>query len=187
MKKIQLISRTLLWIFIILTIWLPISLLLFWLDAPTGLIQAHLGAGWASMLTENYLVNTPAILHTLSITTKFLGLLVCLIPLAIQLLILACLIKLFRNYSELEIFTLYNARLIKTIGWIILIGEIIRPLYQGLLSTVISWGNPEGHRYMTITFDQTNLALLLCAIMIILVSWIMSEACKEQETSKLIV
>lgn len=188
MNKIQFVSQIFLWVFRALLILLPLSLLLFWVDAPNGLIRSTLGEGWASLLAINYMANTPPILRTLSATTKLLGLLISLIPLSINMLTAYFLLKLFKNYAVLNIFSLENARFINRTGWIIFIGQmLLKPIHDLLLSAVVTWNNPPGHRVMTLTFDKANLGLVACAIMIIFVSWIMTEAYEEQETSKLII
>jgi len=187
MNKIQFVSQIFLWVFRALLILLPLSLVLFWADAPDGLIKSTLGEDWASLLAINYMANTPPVLHTLSAATKLYGLLISLIPLSINMLTVYFLLKLFKNYSALNIFSLENARFIKRTGWTIFIGQILRPIHDSVLSAIVTWNNPPGHRLMTIAFDKTNLAFVACALMIILVSWIMTEAYEEQETSKLIV
>ncbi len=187
MNKIQFVSQILLWVFRALLILLPLSLLLFWVDAPNGLIKSTLGEGWASFLAINYMASTPPVLHTLSATTKLCGLLISLIPLSINMLTAYFLLKLFKNYAALNIFSLENAHFIKRTGWTIFIGQILRPIHDAMLSAIVTWNNPPGHRLMTIMLDKTNLAFVACALMIILVSWIMTEAYQEQETSKLIV
>ena len=187
MNKIQLVSQIFLGVFRALLILLPLSLLLFWVDAPNGLIKSTLSEGWASLLTINYMANTPPVLHTLSATTKLLGFLISLIPFCVNMLTVYFLMKLFKNYAALNIFSRENARFIKRTGWTIFIGQILRPIHDSMLSAAVTWNNPLGHRLMTITFDKTNLAFVSCSLMIILVSWIMTEAYEEQETSKLIV
>lgn len=187
MKKIQLISHYLLWIFRALLVLLPISLLLFWIDAPTGLIKNTLGDSWASILSINYMAQMPPVLHALSSKTKMIGFLISLIPFSINMLTVYFLLKLFSNYAKLNIFSSDNAKRIKLIGWVILIGQILKPIHDALLSAALTWNNPAGHRLMTVSLNRTNIALIICAIMIILISWVMTEAYKEQETNKLIV
>jgi hypothetical protein len=188
MHKIQFVSQIFLWVLRALLILLLLSLLLFWVDAPNGLIKSTLGEGWASLLAINYMAKTPPILHTLSATTKLLGFLVSLIPVSINMLTVYFLLKLFKNYAALNIFSLENARFIKRTGLVIFIGQmLLKPIHDLLLSALVTWNNPPGHRVMTLSFGTTNLEYLACALVIILVSWIMTAAYEEQETSKLIV
>ncbi|RDI44563.1 DUF2975 domain-containing protein [Aquicella lusitana] len=122
-----------------------------------------------------------AILHTLSITEKGLGLLLNLAPLMIELFILFCLIRLFRLYEQGEIFSLKNVRFIRNLGYALLIGQLINPVYEGLMGVILTMNNPHGHRFASITLDQTNIGIVLTALMVILVSWIMTEGCKLRE------
>jgi hypothetical protein len=106
---------------------------------------------------------------------------------AIALFILSMLIKLFSLYAKGEIFSLNNVRYIKNIGYALLIGQIVHPIYQGLMGLVLTWHNPPGHRFASVTFDQVNLGILLVALLVILISWIMAEGCKLQEEQKLVI
>lgn len=99
-----------------------------------------------------------------------------------DLLILYFLIQLFKHYENGEIFSIKNIRYIKDIAITILYGQLlINPLYQAMISAVLTWHNPVGERTALIMFSSTNIGLLLGAILIILVSWIMQEGHQLQK------
>lgn len=58
-------------------------------------------------------------------------------------------------------------------------------------SSLLAWGmvhgQSAGYRLITISECGTNIAILLVSFLIILISWIMAEACKLQEKNNLTV
>ena len=54
------------------------------------------------------------------------------------------------------------------------------------MSAALTWGNPRGshERMAAISFSGTNVAILLTALLIILISWIMAEGHKLAEDQK---
>lgn len=179
-KKVSLLFRIL---FQIAFVALPIIVVLFWIYTPlfTKLANSSLG------LTISFIPRGTIILHPLSPTTKLLSFIVTLIPVSVIEYILYCLIKLFRFYEQGEIFAIHTVRYIKKVGYAMLIGQALNPVYDALISGVLTWDNPHGQRVAFITFSGTNFAIILTAFLIILVSWIMAEGYRLQEEHKYIV
>ncbi|CAN5374080.1 DUF2975 domain-containing protein [soil metagenome] len=121
------------------------------------------------------------ITHPISATTKIIGFFISLIPTSISLLILYFLIKLFRLYEQAIIFSLQNVKTIRNIGYALLCSEIIDPIYQALISILMTWSNRPGHLTIAISFSGVNIAMVLVAILTILISWIMAEGYRLQE------
>jgi hypothetical protein len=69
----------------------------------------------------------------------------------------------------------------------LLITQIIDPIYNGAMGLVLTRYNPPGHRFAAITLDETNIVIVLIALIVILISWIMSEGCKLREEQQLTV
>ncbi len=71
------------------------------------------------------------------------------------------------------------------------VSDVVLPfataLYQALIGFMLTWRNPPGHRFVSITLDQTNIGIILVALMVILISWIMLEGCKIREEQQLTV
>ena len=184
MEQIKRVSFLFRLLFQCLFISIPILLLIFWVNSPAVFPQAAVPyGGGMSFIPEGIAILTP-----LSIGTKALGFFICLLPVGIVEIILYSLIKLFRSYERGEIFTLASVRYIKRTGWALLIGQIvINPLFQALISFVLTFHNPPHYRYAQISLHGVNAGLVLMAILTILISWIMTEACKLREEQELTI
>lgn len=203
MNKIKRVSLFFRIIFQIIFIAIPILLIFSWIYAPEplnlfiGIIKfnaipstyagPHVYAKGAYLLHPPMGAPEPVLLHILSWKEKCLGFLVSLLPTTIDLIVLYCLIKLFRLYEQGEIFSINNVKYIRNIGYALLIGQLLNPIYQGLMGIVLTWNNPKGHRFAAISLDQTNLGILLVGLMVILISWIMTEGCRLREEQQLTI
>ncbi len=180
MNKIQRVSKFFKWMFQITFILMPILLILFWINAPSPVSSTAANHGFVI----SYIPKGIKILHTLSANTKLLGFVISLIPLTVNLFILYFLIRLFKLFEACEIFSYKSVRYIKYVGYTLLIGQVVSPIHQALLSAALTWHNPHGERVISVSLSGTNLGILLMALLIILVSWLMSEAYKMQEDQK---
>lgn len=182
MEKIQKVSLFFRILFQIAFVALPIFLIAFWIKGP------HHTAPWQGLgMDFSFLPKGVEVLHTLTPMEKFYGFLISLIPNGIDMIVLYFLIKLFRLYEKAEIFSINNVRYLRNIGYALLIGELLSPIYQSLISFAMTWNNGHGHRYITITLDGTNIGIMLLALFIILISWIMAEGCKLREEQQLTI
>lgn len=173
-KHVSLIFRYSLQLIFIL---MPLLLAIFWINAPHPLarIAPH------SSFFLSYIPGGLNILYPLSAQTKILGFAVSLIPLSINLIIIYLLISLFKQFSNNEIFTINNVRTIKRIGYALLIGQLLSPIHQALLSAVLTWSNPPGMRTISVSFVGTNIGIILTAVLLILISWIFAQGAEIQE------
>lgn len=178
MKNIKRVSLLFRILFQVLFVIFPITFIIFWMQAPKPLEFFH-GA-----TSFNFIPKGIAILAPLSASTKIYGFIISLIPIAIAEIILYFLIKLFKLYEQGEIFSLQNVNYIRNIGYTLLIGQILDPIYQALLSGVLTWHNGSGQRFVTITLDGTDAGIVLVVLLTILISWIMAEGCKLREEQK---
>ncbi len=195
MNKIKNISLFFRFVFQIIFILLPFFLIISWIYSPdelvllAGLIKLDAIPATYSGLHTYTPQGLPekAILHTLSMGEKVLGCMVSAIPMMVKMFILYFLIKLFKLYENGEIFSINHVRYIRNIGYFLLTGQLIEPLYQFAMGCVLTLHNPPNHRYATITLDQTNIGILLAAFLIILISWIMAEGCSLREEQQLTI
>jgi len=127
------------------------------------------------------------IFHVLTASENFMAALVSAVPLCVVLFIIYSLIKLFKLYEQGEIFSLANVRYFRNIGYAMLALQVVDPFYQLAMGYVLTVNNPPGKGYMAITFDQNNIEGVLCALVIILISWIMAEGCKLREEQQLTI
>lgn len=183
MNKIRRISWFFRVLFQVLLIVLPVLLFAAWIKSSGELVIMG-GLINLNYIPGAYLGN---ILHTLSSSEKLLALSISCVPLLIQLYILFSLIKLFKLYENGEIFSINNVRYIRNIGYAVLMTQILDPIYQGAMGFVLTRYNPPGHRFASITLDQTNIRVILIALIVILISWIMAEGCKLREEQQLTV
>lgn len=180
-KKVSLFFR---WLFVSLLIAVPIVHLISWISAPVPIDVSGMFGFWVSPVPK-----TVQVLHTLSLSTKIYGFLVTAMPVVIIEFILYFLIKLFKLYAQGEIFTIQNVSYIKKTGIALLIMQIVRPISEGIVSALVTWGNPigSGTRKSVITITGIDLTLLLTAFLIILISWIMTEGCRLREEQQLTI
>lgn len=198
MNKIRSVSHFFRLLFQALFLILPIITFLGWagLQADgTSLIVGgqsiddRFGLG-LSPLSENYVavLNQTNFDHqAFTNSQKLAGFALNLAPLAIELMILYFLIRLFKLYEQGEIFSFNNVRFIRNIGYLLFIGAIVDMLYEALLGVLLSFQHGYGHAVLSITFDDDGFGTLLIASIIILVSWIMAEGCKLREEQQLTI
>ncbi len=179
-KNVALFFRIL---FQIIFIALPILLIMSWVYAPNEL-GFLIGIFRFNAIPDVY---SKSILHTLSASEKSLGCLVSAIPVIVQMYLFYCLIQLFKLYEIGKIFSLHHVKYIRNMSYALLLGQFIQPFYQFAMGFVLTLNNPPHHRYAAITFTQTNLGILLIALLIILISWIMAEGYQLQEEQQLTV
>lgn len=90
-------------------------------------------------------------------------------------------------YEQGKIFSLNHVKYIRNIGYALLIGQIVEPFYQGIMGFILTAHNPPHHRFATVTLDQTNIGMLLTALLVILISWIMAEGYKLHQEQQLTI
>jgi hypothetical protein len=174
MNKIMLVSRFFRVLFQITFVAVPICLILYWLNAPYPLLI--FGNSIFIDLIPHQMPNFPIILH-LSNQTKFLGFLVSLIPATVILVVCYFLIKLFRLYEKNEIFSLNNIIYLRKVAAVVILGELVfLPIYQGLLSLVLTWDYSSHFVVFSVNFS-----ILLLSLLLVLISWIMAEGFKLQD------
>jgi hypothetical protein len=181
MKKITLVSRILQIVFWIALVCLPILTVLFWVY-----FEDLMAFGFSDRVGNINLTSLPLQLP-LSLSTRLFAMAASVLPLAINMVVVYLLIRLFRLYARGSIFTADNVRFIRWIGYMILIGQAISPVYQALLSLALTVGNPPGQRMISIGADNQNLFAIVSAVIIILVAWIMDEGRRLQEEQALVI
>jgi len=183
MNRIKKVSQFFKIIFQLIFIALPILLIVSWYYAPTELVTLY-GFVHMDAIPANY---RKALLHTLSTNEKMLGFLVSTIPMMVYLYILYTLIKLFSLYEKGEIFSIQPVRHIRNVGYALLATQMIEPFYEFAMGIVLTMHNPPGHRFASITMNQNNVGILLTALMVLLISWIMLEACQLKDDQRLTI
>lgn len=111
----------------------------------------------------------------LSASAKIYSFLINMVPIAIYMTILYFLTRLFRLYQNNQIFSSENVTCIRRIGWMMLLNQLIMPLYTMMLTFTVTYDFPVGFRFIYVGFSVQNVLALLVALLIILVSWVMDE------------
>lgn len=190
MNKIQRVSLFFRVIFQVLFIAFPTVLAIAWMTTPDSVVMLG-GLINARFIPESYIApgtnHLGGIMHTLSGSEKLLGFAISCLPLIVNLFIIYSLIKLFKLYEKGEIFSINNVRYIRNTGYGLLATQLINPIYEGVIGLALTWHNPPGHRYASISMDQTNIGILFVGLMVILISWIMAEGCKLREEQQLTI
>lgn len=188
MNRIQKISSYLLLIFGVLLIAVPLLSIIQWIFISTktsdvsGVIN-FFGIFEKTIQTPEGYVNlsnvswTP-LLQLLGFSADIIGLL----PLLISLFILRA---IFKNYQKGEVFSIRNAIQYRRLGILFLFDALlIKSLSQTLLVLAVTFTNPPGHRYLTVSFGTPHLTYLFYGILVIIVSWVMLEASKLHDEQK---
>ncbi len=179
MNKIKKMSVIFKYLFYGLLIAYPLLVILYWI-APFSFTPS-------TGVTFGIPLGT-VILHHISATEKILGALISLLPNLINIAIFYCLAKLFSAYQQGKIFVLTSTRYLKRAGIFMLVNNLLTPfIIEPLMQWFITSHNPAGQRYIAITYTSKDLYITFVSLLIILISWIMTEACKLHDEQQLTV
>lgn len=168
MKKIQSVSQFFYYFFIVVFAFWCLAYIAFWINVPNHLNLDH--------IIKLSFVPDVKIMHPLTLSSRFIGFLIGLIPVAIDLYVIYCLARLFSLYKVGKIFTLENIQYIKRIAYFLLLGQIINPFYQVVMSGFLTYANPHGHRVMVASVSGMNISIIIISVITIVIAWIMKEA-----------
>ena len=181
MERIRRISRILRIVFLVIIVLTPIINALIWYNFER-LNLAELSRVFPSLPLDGITIHTP-----LPADVRALGFLVAMIPAGIQMTAFYLLFRLFGLYAQGEIFTEGAVGYIRKTGYTLLAAQIIRPLQDALLTLVLTMHNAPGMRTISVGIGSTDLAEILIACLVILVSWIMDEGRKLKEEEALVI
>lgn len=177
MKRIRFVSLFFMFLFQIGFVYIVFAQIMGWVYAPKG-------TEFFNVIPRSYL---PHIITPLSLNTKIAGFAVSSLLVIIQLMILSTLIKLFRLFANYEFFSSKNVMYIRHTGYALLLLELVKPGIDFLLGFILTWHNPPGFRVAAMIIRNDNIEVILTSLLIVLVSWIMSEGCKLKDEQQLII
>lgn len=120
-------------------------------------------------------------------TTRVLGCLVSMIPMAIMIYGLLHLGHLFRLFSEGEIFGAENVyELLKFTRSLFAYG-IVNPFAGALISVIVTMNNPPGKKQLVIALGSQDLTIFFIATVFLIIAWVMAEGHKLSEENAQIV
>lgn len=176
MDKIKRYSRYLQYFFLAAIVVEPLGAALAW---------AFLDSETLRMLTS--FEAEPGINWNLTDLQRLLGFVVSFIPVALNMLLFRALARLFWLYSQGFVFTQDNVKRIRQAGFLLLIGQLVSPVYQSLLSLVLTMHNSSGQHMVLINVHESDISEIITALMILVVAWVMDEGRKLKDEEALTV
>ncbi|WP_066856526.1 DUF2975 domain-containing protein [Halodesulfovibrio spirochaetisodalis] len=101
--------------------------------------------------------------------------------------VLRMLSRLFALYSRGEFFGVDNVACYRAIGIGLIVQQALSLPQGALQSVILSFTNPQGQRFISISVDDANISLVVVGLMVILISRIMDEGRKLQEEQQFTV
>lgn len=180
MDKIAYISRIFRLLLQIFFIFIPLFTVSRWVMLPaSGIVSG--GNNMHFYYYNNPIPSGLQLNYTITFSVKILGFVANMLTVSALMLILHFLIKLFRNYEHKNIFSLKNVRVIRNVGYTLIVWQILIPIKQALLSIILTWRNGPGERILSANFNGDNITVILIAFIVILISSIMAEGHKLQK------
>lgn len=175
LSRIQRVSRIMQAICTLILITVPLALALVWSNFET-----------LAPLSEalNRIPFQPANLTWINL---LLGFLVSLAGAAVVLYGVSRLRRLFALYGDGQVFTHESARCIRGFALAIIVYAAVAPIIGGLLSVVLTMGNPPGERVLAISMSSNELALLFLGACLLVISWVMIESSRLADDNAQIV
>lgn len=172
MDRIKIVSAILQYLFTLILVLLPAYTVLYWLSSgyPFGHQFPIAVFPWPE--TASVL---PDLDPSLPISLRLAGLAVSMIPILIDMSILYFLIRLFRLYQARQIFSIASVRYTRRIGWMMLLYQLVEPIYVFLMSAVFTYDSSGHYQAFVPLFNIPKITAIVVAILIILISWIMEE------------
>jgi len=112
---------------------------------------------------------------------QMLGAAATLLPVAIGLATLWHLWRLFGEYAQGAVFGRPALGHLRRFAWALLAAAVATPLYRGLLSMVLTLGNPLGHRMLVLGFSWNDYMAVLLAAVLLAITTIMRGAVQLAE------
>jgi hypothetical protein len=178
MNKISRVSRKFRLLFQFLFFIEPIGLVLFWSLANSPMVQRLIQAAYGGDKTSLFLLTSfsdKLVNMPLDPTTRLLGFMVSMLPVAITMFGLYQLVQLFRSYESGRIFTIENVKRYKKLGYTLFASVFGGLVYEALITWVVTFHNAPGKREIAITFGSYDIITLIVGGIILLISWVMME------------
>ena len=95
--------------------------------------------------------------------------------------------KIFQSFSQGKVFALNNCLSLKNLSKYLCLSVFFKILGTSLTSLALTFQNPPGERFWTLSFGTDHLTTLLMALVVYVISMVQAEACRLAEESKLTV
>ena len=119
--------------------------------------------------------------------TRWLGLGVAAVPTALTSAMLLTLSALFGGYARGEVFTHASVHRIRRVGLLLLVRELLAPLTGAAMTMVLTMNNPPGQRMASVGLDDSNVTLVVTALMLMVAARVMDRARELHEDAVLTI
>ncbi len=116
-----------------------------------------------------------------------LGAAASLLPIALGLYTLWQLWELFACYARGAVFSQEALVRLRRFAWALLAAAFAAPLVRGLLSMVLTMGNPPGRRMLVLGFSWDDYLAVLLATVLLAIATVMREAVRIAEENEAFV
>lgn len=123
----------------------------------------------------------------MSMVTRVLGFALGGVPMALNMMALYWMARLFGLFAKSEFFLKGNVQCIQKAGTYLLANQLIYPFYVGAISMALTIGNAPGHRMLCIEFGTHQIGMVIVSLTILVIAWIMDEARKMHDELKTVV
>lgn len=158
--RVSLIVQVLALLFLVV---LPVYHLMSWF-AIDGWLQTHLAHRGVHVPVDQ-----------IAQSNRVFAFLVQTVPLAIALLVLFWLERLFAGYRRGEVFTLSSIGKFRAMAHMLFLFTIVNPLAGALVSVIVTAGRPDG-QWIVVGFGTPEIAALLTGGVLAAIGWVMVEA-----------
>ena len=170
-KRVQTLSRRLRIVFTVVLFLIPAIQIIFWiffnqLPIPKDIISKGL-----PVVVQNDL---PLSIRLMALAVSFIS----------ASVVMACvyrLIRLFRLYEKMEIFTEGAVKCVRSLGKLLIWLFFAKIIEDPLMSLALTMHNSPGHREIDFALSSDDIAFLLIGIVTVLIAWVMEEGRKLQE------
>ncbi|MBL4682838.1 MAG: DUF2975 domain-containing protein [Pseudomonadales bacterium] len=176
--KIAFLSRTLSILASLFVVLIPVTVSVLWIFGSEETLLSGLPQYW---FVPNGILFQPG---TLSESTRIISAgisLVANLPLLLALWQLRGLLELYRN---LELFREEAAPRMKKFAAYIVGFALLQPIAGGFLSIVTSINNAEGHRVLSISIADTDIATIFLGLTMIVIAYVLEDAHRLSEDNK---
>ncbi len=184
-KKLIIQTRRVILVLKVLIILIPILAILSWIFSKNiEFSNFYLGPTIGNFIKGDF----AAEISKFKWNNKLIGLAGSGISLLPLILGLGLLIRLFKSYSTGLIFTLENVKIYRKLGYLSILSALLfQPLSQLVLSIAVSINYTAGHRFIAISFDNTNMTALISGIFLTIIAHVMDIGHKINEEQELTI
>jgi hypothetical protein len=132
-----------------------------------------------NQLPDGFKGDLPVVInHTLPLLTLALAFLASMIPTSVALYGLLTLKELFKLYENAIVFSAQNVNCFRRLGHTLIFWVSAKLILTPLLSLILTMNNPAGKRTLVAGIAASDIATLIIGAIVIVISWVMNEACK---------